>query len=121
MKVGFANTGFARNSSEKRQNSEDLGGIRKRSGILTLLIASVLPMLSACSHTEPGIRVVKVPTPVPVACVPLEDIPEEPPTVGHLLTGDKEKDFDIVAASALLLRAWGKEMHAALVACADED
>ncbi|WP_155522994.1 hypothetical protein [Croceibacterium ferulae] len=37
------------------------------------------------------------------------------------LTGSAAADLPIVAASALLLRAWGKTMHAALTACADNN
>ncbi|MBL4858403.1 MAG: hypothetical protein JKY36_04290 [Erythrobacter sp.] len=76
--------------------------------------------LGACSHAQPGIEVRTVYVPQPQPCLPADEIPAEPPTIGHLLTGDKAKDFDLVTASALLLRAWGKEMHAALTACATE-
>lgn len=50
--------------------------------------------------------------------LPADQIPVEPGTVGHLLTGEEESDLPIVSASALMLRAWGQVMQAALVACA---
>lgn len=85
---------------------------------LTLLAGIVTLGLSACSHTEPGIRVETVYVPTAVPCIPADQIPAEPPLVGHLLNGDPAHDIAIVAPSALLLRLWGKEMAAALTACA---
>lgn len=87
-------------------------------GYKTLALAGAL-ILAGCSHDQPGgveIRTIRVPT--PVACVPLDQIPAEPPTVGHLLTGMASHDLSIVAASALELRAVVQEMRAALIACA---
>lgn len=87
---------------------------------MRILGCLALLALAACQTTpEPGIEVRLVPTPVPQPCLPAEQIPAEPPTVGHLLTGVAAVDLAIVAASALDLRAWGGEMHAALTACAD--
>lgn len=74
--------------------------------------------LTACQTTQPGIEVRTVEVPVPQPCLPPDQIPVEPPTVGHLLNGAAAHDLSIVTESALLLRAWGKEMHAALTACA---
>lgn len=87
------------------------------------LLAAIMLCLPAAMCTgpdQPGIlvRTVEVPTPVP--CVSIEEIPDEPPTVGEQLTGVAAYDLAIVVPSALLLRAWGQEMHAALVACAAE-
>jgi hypothetical protein len=62
------------------------------------------------------VRTVHVPVPQP--CLPADQIPEEPPRVASELTGNAALDLPIVAASALVLRAWGQEMRAALVACA---
>lgn len=83
-----------------------------------LTIASAL-LLSACTTTQPAveIRTVRVPSPVP--CLPKDRIPAEPDTVADQLTGNAAADLPIVAASALLLRAWGREMRAALVSCAE--
>lgn len=81
------------------------------------LLMLTLPA-AMCQTAQPGIvvRTVEVPTPVP--CVPAEDIPAEPATVASTLTGSAAQDLAIVAASALELRAWGRQMHGALVACA---
>lgn len=84
-----------------------------------LAIMGAVAMLAACSHNEPGIEVRTVEVPVPGPCVPRDRIPAEPATVGDRLTGDPVLDLPTVAASALALRAWGREMEAALIACAD--
>ena len=86
--------------------------------IMVVGVASAI--LTACSHTEPGIRVERVEVPVPVPCLPLDQIPAEPPLVGDQLTGLPAQDLPIVAASALRLRAWGRELFAAHVACAEQ-
>lgn len=74
--------------------------------------------LSACSTAQPGIEVRTVEVPTPVPCLPANQIPAEPDTVADQLTGNAAADLPIVAASALMLRAWGREMHVALGACA---
>lgn len=74
--------------------------------------------LAGCATDQGGIEVRTVEVPTPVECVPANEIPEEPPTVSDRLTGSAAVDLAIIAESALLLRAWGKEMHAALTACA---
>lgn len=84
-----------------------------------LAIMGAVVMLAACSHDEPGIEVRTVEVPVPGPCLPLDQIPEEPDTVADRFTGDKAKDFDILVPSAIALRLWGKEMWAALIACAE--
>lgn len=81
------------------------------------LIAGLVT-LTACQHTEPGIEIREVRVPVPQPCLPADQIPAEPETVGHRLSGNAVVDLPIVAASALRLRAWGRELHAAHVACA---
>ncbi len=85
---------------------------------MRLLIAISAMALAGCQTTQPAveIRTVKVPTPVP--CLAADEIPAEPSTVADQLTGNAAADLPIVAASALMLRAWGREMFAALDACA---
>lgn len=85
-----------------------------------LAIASAV-LLTGCATTpQQGISIKEIRIPTPVACVPIEAIPAEPPTVAETLTGNASADLPIVASSALLLRAWGREIHAALVACAPD-
>jgi len=74
--------------------------------------------LAGCQTTQPGIVVKEVRVPVPVECLPAEQIPAEPPLVADDLTGNAAADLPIVAASAILLRSWGQTMHGALTACA---
>lgn len=78
----------------------------------------LIPLLAACQHNQQGVRVVYQDRPVPVACVPLEEIPAEPPTVSQTFSGDWNHDGPILAASALMLRSWGRDMHGLLTACA---
>jgi hypothetical protein len=80
----------------------------------------VLLTLTACTATNPGVEVRTVQVPVPQPCLAADQIPAEPGTVSHLLTGVAAHDLTVVAASALELRAWGQEMAAALKACADQ-
>lgn len=75
--------------------------------------------LMACQATQPGIEVRRVEVPVPQPCLAKDEIPEEPGTVGHLLTGVAAHDLAIVAPSALELRAWGQVLYAAMMACAE--
>jgi hypothetical protein len=74
--------------------------------------------LSACSTSQPGIEVRTVEVPVPVACLPADQIPPEPMQIDALLSGDPARDISLVAQSALRLRAWGRELAAALHGCA---
>lgn len=81
--------------------------------------------LSACAHTEPAIEIREVPVPVPQPCLSKEQLAAlpEPETVGHRLgrtPESAERDRDILAVSALDLRAWGKALFAAHRACADQ-
>jgi hypothetical protein len=82
-----------------------------------IVIAAAL-LAAACETTQPGVEVRTVLVPVPQPCLTADQIPAEPPTVSHLLTGVAAHDLTVVAASALELRAWGQEMAAALKACA---
>lgn len=81
-------------------------------------IALIALALAGCHHTEKGVEVRLVPTPVPQPCLPLDQMPPEPVKVAKDLTGNAAHDLAIVAASALDLRAWGQQMAAALKACA---
>lgn len=88
---------------------------------LTVSLAAllVLLLLMGCASPQQAVEVRLVPVPTPVECLPVEEIPAEPPRVADSLTGDAAADLPVVAASALQLRAWGQEMHGALVACAE--
>lgn len=86
----------------------------KAAGILAFSL-----LLAACqTPAEPGIEVRLVEVPVPQPCLPADQIPPEPATVASQLNGVAAHDLALVAASALLLRAWGQEMRTALIACA---
>lgn len=88
--------------------------IGRHTGPALLMLA-----LTACqAPAEPGIEVRTVEVPVPQPCLPADQIPAEPATVGHLLNGVAAHDLAIVAESALNLRAWGQELAAAHIACA---
>lgn len=82
-----------------------------------IIVSFIALGLAACGPTR-GVEIRTVPVPVPMPCLPADQIPPEPETVGHLLTGSAAHDLVIVAASALRLRAWGQELAAAHQACA---
>lgn len=84
----------------------------------TLAIPALL-LLGACQSTQPGVRVETVRVPVPGPCLARDAIPPEPEQVGDRLTGQAAADLSIVAESALKLRAWGRTLYSAMVACAD--
>jgi hypothetical protein len=66
-----------------------------------------LVALSACA-TTPGpveVRTVTVNVPVATSCVHASDIPAVPAKIGDQLNGDSVHDLDLVAASAIRLRA----------------
>lgn len=86
---------------------------------MRLAIAISAITLAGCQTTQPAVEVRTIRTPVPTPCLPADRIPAEPPTVADSLTGNAAADLPIVAASALTLRAWGRELSAALTACAD--
>ena len=75
--------------------------------------------LSACK-TTPGpveVRVQRVLTPVSVSCVKASQIPKAPPRIGDQLNGDSQHDLNLVAASAIRLRATLDVALSLLVAC----
>lgn len=82
--------------------------------------------LAACQHTEPGIRTIEVEVPVPQPCLSEEQLAEErfqePPMIGAQITGlpeNAERERDLLAASAVRLRIWGRTLLAPLQACAE--
>lgn len=75
--------------------------------------------LAACSTMKPGVEIRRVEVPVPMPCIPRDQIPDEPQRVGDALTGNAAADLQIVSASALQLREWGQKMRGALLACAE--
>lgn len=84
------------------------------------LVLPALILVAGCGHTQPGVKIQRVEVPVPQPCLPADKIPAEPPRVADQLTGNAAVDLPIVAASALLLRAWGQELAAAHRACASD-
>lgn len=83
-----------------------------------VMVGAASAVLTSCNHPQPGIEIREVPTPVPVPCLPLDSIPDEPAQVADQLTGNAASDLVIVAASALELRAAVITMRSALMACA---
>lgn len=82
------------------------------------IIASLL-LLSACK-TTPGpveVRVQRVLTPVSVSCIKPGQIPKAPPKIGNLMNGDAQHDLNLVAASAVRLRAYGDVLLALVTGC----
>ena len=80
-----------------------------------------LELLAGCQTAAPAISIRTVEIPVPQPCMDAEDIPSEPASVGHLITGAAENaaaERDVLAALVLRLRAWGRPMEAAHRACA---
>ena len=74
-----------------------------------IVIAAVA--LAGCGTPRPRplppveVRTITVDRPIPVPCVAAADIPIEPPRVGEQLNGRAQHDLDLVAASAIDLRA----------------
>jgi hypothetical protein len=68
------------------------------------------------------IRTVEVLKPIPTPCLAITDwkalLAKEPARIAALLTGDARHDLDLVAASAIRLRAYTQALQAALRACA---
>lgn len=85
----------------------------------TLWLPIVALPLAACSTPNQGVQIRTVEVPTPVPCLDRSQIPAEPERVGDKLTGYAAADLQIVSASALKLREWGRAMHAALLACAE--
>lgn len=95
-----------------------------------IFLGVVLATLTAgsCQHTEPAVEIRTVEVPVPTACLTQEQLAEdrfqEPSLVGDRLGRTPEtamQDRDILGASALALRAWGKLLRAAHEGCAAVD
>ena len=83
-----------------------------------IFLASLF-LLSACK-TTPGpveVRVQRVMVPISVSCIAPGQIPKAPPRIGGQLNGDSQHDLNVVAASAVRLRAYGDVLLALLVAC----
>lgn len=78
-------------------------------------------LLSACATTPTTpaveIRTVTVEKPVPVACVDRSAVPAEPAKVGGRLNGQAAHDVDVLAASTIQLRQWGRELRALITPC----
>ena len=80
---------------------------------------AILFALSACK-TTPGpveVRTVFVNVPVSVSCIKPGMVPAPPPKIGALLNGDSQHDLNLVAASAIRLRAYGDVLLALVSAC----
>lgn len=78
-------------------------------------------LLSACAgRTDPpAVQIVtqEVKVPVPVRCVDPSAVPGEPVQVGSRLNGNARHDADILGASAIQLRQWGRELRALITPC----
>jgi hypothetical protein len=89
--------------------------------VICLMLLAALGMLAGCGATTPPpaveVRIQRVEIPVPQPCLPKDKIPDEPARIGDRLNSDPVHDLDLVTASAMTLREWGRSMHAALVAC----
>lgn len=79
--------------------------------------ASLIIFLALSACTTPGVRVEPVPVPVAARCVDLATVPPEPPHVDQQLTGDADRDVNTIAASAIVLRAWGRQLLAVVQEC----
>ena len=88
-------------------------------------VSSIALSLSACGATTPPpaveLKIQRVEVPVPVICLTAKQyqdlIAGEPAKVSAQLNGQAAHDLDVVAASALRLRAYVGELQAALKAC----
>ncbi|MAY20330.1 MAG: hypothetical protein CL955_06900 [Erythrobacteraceae bacterium] len=77
-------------------------------------IVAALLALAACSHTEPGIRVERVPVPTPVPCVNAADLPEETPELAEI-SPDARVAYLQRSAEAADLRAEVGDLRALIV------
>lgn len=82
----------------------------------------VMVALAGCARPDVAppaveVRTVIVEKPVPVPCVDAKSVPAEPGKVGGQLNGQAAHDLDLVAASALQLRQWGRELKALISPC----
>lgn len=72
-----------------------------------IALAMAALALSACAH----------PTITRSCIAPGQEIPKEPEQVGDKLTGEADRDFQIVAGSAARLRAWGRALNGIVDSC----
>ncbi|UPT53068.1 hypothetical protein [Synechococcus phage Yong-M3-232] len=91
---------------------------------MRLIALPAVLLLTACQHTQPAVEIREVPVPVPQPCLSKDDLAAlpEPEMVGDRLgrtPETAERDRDILASSALDLRAWGRALFAAHAACAE--
>lgn len=113
-KAGASPLCFPRRELARARSEAEL--VHDKTHIL-IRLAFLAPLaLAACAHTPEGPRIVEIP--VPVACVAKDKLPSEPALIAPGLTGDAVHDLDLVAASNIQLRGWGRSLYAALVACA---
>lgn len=87
------------------------------------LISAALGPISLAGCATPSappaveVRIQRVEVPIAVACIDKAAIPAEPEKVAGRLTGNASQDLDLVSASALRLRVWGRELRAMLGGC----
>lgn len=99
--------------------------LTKRAFLYTTCLSVISLYTTACATIpQPAVEIRTVEVPVPVACLSAEQLAQmpEPPLVGDQLgrtPETAEADRDILGASALLLRAWGRELFAAHAGCAE--
>jgi hypothetical protein len=88
---------------------------------MKIIIAATLILLTGCASTTPPpaveVRIQRVEVPIAVACIDKATIPAEPEKIAGKLTGNASQDLDLVSASALRLRVWGRELRAMLSGC----
>lgn len=85
-------------------------------------IVLVALLLGACAKPDvppPAVevRIQEVKVPVATRCVDPSSVPSEPAKVGGRLNGQAAHDLDLTAASAILLRQWGRELRALIQPC----
>jgi hypothetical protein len=83
-----------------------------------LLLASLIALASCAQTPDPVVeKPVIVEKPVAVACVDKSKVPAEPAKVAGDLNGQARHDLDVVSASALELRTWGRKLYALVQPC----
>jgi hypothetical protein len=88
-----------------------------RSAIVILALALAGCGVQSTPAPPVEVRTVTVDRPIPVPCIAAFDVPAMPPRVGDQLTGDAGHDLDVVAASAIRLRAALDKALAVLSGC----